>query len=149
MICGDKCPCTRTCTWTPCSIIINQHAKDASPKPKRFLLPKYWWIRRPIVIHPAFSACSFGLCSSSIAVVSFHEYIACLVNALVSNWMLTITESLHLRIAWVRGAIRWLVLDHRPNPWDVVWCSTLTARCCVMRSAIISVLFHLYTCKWI
>jgi hypothetical protein len=35
----------------------------------------------------------------------------------------------------IRGAIRWLVLVHRPNPWNM------------LPSAIVSVLLLLYTCK--
>ena len=73
---------------------------------------------------------------------------SCLVDAPVSDWKLAITESLHLCIYSMRGAIKWLVLDHHPNPWDVV-CAVLYSNSKMLRCVTVSIIFHLHTSKWI
>jgi len=48
----------------------------------------------------------------------------------------------------MRGAIKWLVLDHHPNPWDVV-CAVLYSNSKMLRCVTVSIIFHLHTSKWI
>ena len=99
-------------------------------------------------VHHAFSACSFGLQYETEVFMPLQLSDSCLVDAPVSDWKLAITESLHLCIYSMRGAIKWLVLDHHPNPWDVV-CAVLYSNSKMLRCVTVSILFHLHTSKWI